>query len=97
MQLSNYQSSTPKSFSNRSINAGGKYENTKENAHQAQYNFRNLKTSKVYFVFVTVARMSPLRSVYTERDRERGLAALVYIKQTKVVFRVRFRALYKRL
>jgi len=36
-----------------------------------------------------------LRSVYTER--ERGLAALVYIKQTKVVFRVRFRALYKRL
>jgi len=40
---------------------------------------------------------TPLRSVYTERDRKRGLAALVQIKQTKVVFRVRFRALYKRL
>jgi len=36
-----------------------------------------------------------LMSVYTERDREHGLAAL--IKQTKVVFRVRFRVLYKRL
>jgi len=39
-----------------------------------------------------------LRSVSTERDRERGLVALVQIKQTKVMFRrVRFRALYKRL
>jgi len=32
-----------------------------------------------------------IKSVYTERDRERE------IKQTKVMFRVRFRALYKRL